>query len=60
MTRPKDQTKLRRPRKSRAGIKSTDNLFMDGTSWREFNRRCDAFMERCGIPKEVTPTFIQS
>lgn len=45
--------------KETAGIKPTDNLFMDGFNWREFNRRCDAFMAKCGIPKEKTPTFIQ-
>lgn len=49
----------RAPSSDRAGIKESDNLFMDGFNWREFNRRCDEFMRRCGIPKEKTPTFIQ-
>lgn len=49
----------RAPNSDRSGIKATDNLFMDGLNWREFNRRCDAFMQKCGIPKEKTPIFIQ-
>ena len=59
MTKPKDQTKLRRPRKDRSGVKQTGNLFMDDTNWTEFKRRCDEFMQSRGIPKEVTPIFIQ-
>lgn len=38
-----------------SGVKTTDNLFMDGFNWREFNRRCDAFLEKCGMPKQKTP-----
>lgn len=49
----------KKPRREVAGVKETDNLFMDGFNWREFNRRCDQFMKRCGIPKEVTPSFIK-
>ena len=54
-----EKRRSRKPRREVAGVKETDNLFMDGFNWRDFNRRCDEFMERCGIPKEVTPIFIQ-
>lgn len=40
------------------GFKETDNLFMDGFNWREFNRRCDAFLRKCGIPDQPTATFL--
>jgi len=59
MPKPKERTKLRRPRQQQAGVKSTGNLFMDGTSWNEVKRKCDEFMQSRGIPKEVTPIFIQ-
>ena len=51
--------KLKKVHRERAGVKETDNLFMDGSSWHEFKRKCDEFMKSRGIPKEVTPTFIQ-
>jgi len=55
----KTKQKLRKPRKETAGVRQGDNLFMDGTSWNEFKRKCDEFMQSRGIPKEVTPIFIQ-
>lgn len=32
---------------------------MDESNWTEFKRKCDEFMRSRGIPKEVTPIFIQ-
>jgi len=54
-----EKRRSRKPRREIAGLKETDNLFMDGTSWSEFKRKCDEFMQSRGIPKEVTPIFIQ-
>jgi hypothetical protein len=56
---PRDKRGYRKPRREVVGVKQSDNLFMDGTSWHEFKRRCDEFMRSRGLPKEVTPIFIQ-
>lgn len=56
---PQNKRGYRKSRREVVGVKQTDNLFMDGTSWQDFKRRCDEFLRSRGLPKEVTPIFIQ-
>jgi len=49
----------KKPRREVAGVKETDNLFMDGWSWRRFNNKIDEEMTKRGLPPEQTPSFIK-
>jgi hypothetical protein len=56
----KPKRRYRQTGQERSGIKETDNLFMDGFNWREFNRRCDEFMRSRGFKHQPTPITLEA
>jgi hypothetical protein len=60
MTTDTPRPKIKKVHKERSGVKETDNLFMDGWSWRRFNKRIDDEMTKRGLPPEKTPTFLKA